>query len=61
MSYIQLEVSQLFNSHFCYFLLEADVESYFTRFGEVADVAVMREKSTGRSRGFAFVTFRERS
>lgn len=40
---------------------EADVENYFKRFGEVVDVAIMRDKMTGRSRGFAFVTFKERS
>ena len=41
--------------------IEADVENYFKRFGEVVDVAIMRDKMTGRSRGFAFVTFKERS
>ena len=41
--------------------VEADVQDYFKRFGEVVDVAIMRDKMTGRSRGFAFVTFKERS
>ncbi len=46
---------------FWFFDLEADVEAYFKRFGKVVDVAIMRDKMTGRSRGFAFVTFKERS
>ena len=41
--------------------IEADVQAYFERFGEVVDVAIMRDKMTGRSRGFAFVTFKERN
>jgi len=36
------------------------VEGYFKRFGEVVDCSIMRDNMTGRSRGFAFVTFKER-
>jgi len=36
---------------------EVDVERYMKDFGKVVDVAIMREKNSGRSRGFAFVTF----
>ena len=38
-------------------MVEPDVERYFKEFGKVVDVAIMRDKHTGRSRGFAFVTF----
>ena len=41
--------------------LEIDVENYFTQFGKVVYVAIMRDKNTGRSRGFAFVTFETHS
>ena len=38
---------------------EQDIENYFEslNMGEVIDVAVMRDKMSGRSRGFAFITF----
>lgn len=36
---------------------EHDIERYMKAFGKVVDVAIMRDKQSGRSRGFAFVTF----
>jgi RNA-binding protein Musashi len=36
---------------------EQDIERYMKQFGKVVDVAIMRDKQSGRSRGFAFVTF----
>ena len=36
---------------------EHDIERYMKDYGKVVDVAIMRDKQSGRSRGFAFVTF----
>lgn len=33
----------------------------FESFGELEDVAVIHDRDTGRSRGFGFVTFREKA
>ena len=34
---------------------ESDLESLFASSGDVASVTIMRERDTGRARGFAFV------
>ncbi|KQK11638.1 RNA-binding protein 24 [Brachypodium distachyon] len=35
------------------------VHGYFEQFGEIAEAAVIADRSTGRSKGYGFVTFRE--
>jgi len=36
---------------------EEELRGAFERFGELSDVIVIRDRGTGRSRGFGFVTF----
>ncbi|GKT49053.1 putative RNA-binding protein sce3 [Colletotrichum spaethianum] len=38
---------------------DQSLRDYFTQFGEVVECTVMRDSSTGRSRGFGFLTFRD--
>jgi len=36
-----------------------DLQAYFAAYGEISDVVVMTERSTGHPRGFGFVVFKE--
>jgi RNA recognition motif-containing protein len=38
---------------------EADVENAFGEFGDVQSVNIIKDRDTGRSRGFAFVEMRD--
>lgn len=40
---------------------DSSLRNRFEEFGTVADAIVIRERETGRSRGFGFVTFAEES
>lgn len=47
--------SKLYVGNIPYQTSEADLESLFAQAGSVASVTVMRDRETGRARGFAFV------
>lgn len=38
---------------------DESLRNYFSRFGEILECGVMRDNATGRSRGFAFLTFKD--
>ena len=40
---------------------EAELREHFAKFGELQDVALMRNKHTGQPRGFGFVKFKDNS
>ena len=39
---------------------EADIEHAFSQYGEVQTVTIVKDRETGRSRGFGFVEMRDR-
>ena len=48
--------NKLFVGNLAWAATEEDIRAHFAQFGEVSTVEVMRDKFTGRARGFAFVT-----
>lgn len=38
-----------------------DLESFFSQYGEFEDVKLITDRETGRSKGFAFITFANQS
>ena len=48
--------TKLFVGNLSFDMTENDLQDLFTPFGPVSEVNLMTDRSTGRSRGFAFVT-----
>ncbi|XP_076337497.1 uncharacterized protein LOC143239828 isoform X1 [Tachypleus tridentatus] len=53
------EAGKLFIGGLSWETTQENLETYFSRFGEVVDCVVMKNNETGRSRGFGFVTFKD--
>uniref|UniRef100_A0A1X7SVT8 RRM domain-containing protein n=1 Tax=Amphimedon queenslandica TaxID=400682 RepID=A0A1X7SVT8_AMPQE len=53
----ELKPGAIYLSHIPHGFYEREMKSYFTQFGEVTNLKLIRSKRTGRSRGFAFIEF----
>jgi RNA recognition motif-containing protein len=53
-----MNLNRLFVGNLSYQTMENDLQDYFSQAGVVTSVNVMLDKTTGKSRGFAFVEFR---
>lgn len=40
---------------------EDQIKTFFSDFGEITDIRLIKDFETGRSRGFAFITFADES
>ena len=48
-----------FNLDLCYLLKICILMDWFYRYGEIVDVNLVRDKGTGKSKGFAFVAYED--
>ena len=49
--------AKIYVGNLSYGATDGDIESYFQKYGTIKDVKVITDRDTGRSKGFAFVTF----
>jgi heterogeneous nuclear ribonucleoprotein A1/A3 len=49
--------NKIFVGNLSYSASEDDLEEAFKTFGEITGVKIVRERASGRSRGFGFVTY----
>lgn len=52
-----MQQNKLYVGNFPYSVDEEQLRSMFGSYGEITDVALIKDRETGRSKGFAFVTF----
>ena len=50
--------NKIYVGNISYSVTEADLNDIFSKFGQLEEVAIIREKETQRSKGFAFIRFR---
>ncbi len=51
--------NKLYVGNLPYSMTEKDMEALFKDFGEIEEVVVIKDKFSGRSKGFGFVTFKQ--
>lgn len=39
------------------FVIDQDLEKYFQKYGKLEEVVIIKEKATGKSKGYGFVTY----
>ena len=55
-----MQQNKLFVGNLPFSANENDLQIAFEQFGEIDEIRVITDRETGRSRGFAFVTFAEK-
>ena len=49
--------SQVYVGNLAYRVKDEDLREFFAKFGSIQDVRIVKNRQTGRSKGFGFVTF----
>jgi RNA recognition motif-containing protein len=49
--------SKIYAGNLSYDTKEADLEEFFAQYGKTSEVKLIKDNTTGRSKGFAFITF----
>ncbi len=49
--------NKIYVGSLAYEVTGGDLEAHFRQFGDIAEVKLITDRETGRSRGFAFITF----
>jgi heterogeneous nuclear ribonucleoprotein A1/A3 len=52
-----MQQNKLYVGNLAFSVSQSDVETTFSAYGELDEVRLITDRDTGRSRGFAFVTF----
>lgn len=52
-----MQQNKLYVGNFPYSIDESQLREMFSSYGEIQDIALIKDRETGRSKGFAFITF----
>jgi heterogeneous nuclear ribonucleoprotein A1/A3 len=52
-----MQQNKLYVGNFPYSVDESQLREMFSSFGQIEDIALIMDRETGRSKGFAFITF----
>ena len=52
-----MQQNKLYVGNFPYSVDESKLREMFSSFGEISDITLIKDRDTGRSKGFAFITF----
>ena len=52
-----MQQNKLYVGNFPYSVDESQLSEMFSTFGQIEDISLIKDRETGRSKGFAFITF----
>lgn len=52
-----MQQNKLYVGNFPYTVDESQLREIFSPFGQIVDIAMIKDRDTGRPKGFAFITF----